>query len=180
MKKRIFSIVSLGITFALTLTLSLGLGLGMLAATTPEGEGVQKQPPGEAVGREPEIERPGPGLTIYPPDEVSTGSWLLWEFGYLGSGNPEILEPYVDKVTVEEFTINGEPVDNPEQYVVIYFDGQTWFLSFRYQHPPLSSGEYSWSFKSYLTFDPIRPGWDPYVWHRDGEGEFTVAPRGRR
>jgi len=169
-----------GILFALVLALSLSLVPAMAAAATPEGEGVQKQPPGEAVGREPAIERPGPGLTIYPPDEVPTGTWLLWEFGYLGSGSAEILEPYVDKITIVEFTINGEPVDNPEQYVVIYSDGTGWSLSFRYQHPPLNPGTYSWSFTSYLTFDPIRPGWDPYVWHRNGEGEFTVVPRGRR
>lgn len=152
----------------------LGIGFAVLGtAATPEGEGVQKIPPGEAIGREPEIERPGPGLTIYPPDEVPTGTWLLWEFGYLGSGSPEILEPYADKVTVVEFTINGEPVSNPEQYVVIYFDGQTWFLSFRYQHPPLSPGEYTWTVDTYLDFN----GW---VWRRSGEGEFEVNPRGRR
>jgi len=166
---------TLTVLFAAVIVLSLSLVPATAAAATPEGEGVQKDPPGRAIGRQPAMEQPGPGYTLHPPEEVLTGTWVEWRIGYLGSTSAETLEPYLDKVTVVEFTINGEPVENPEQYVVIYFSEiiNNWSLSFRYKHPPLPPGEYTWSYTSFLDFNG-------FVWHRNAEGEFTVMPRGRR
>lgn len=157
------------------LALSFASGVVVTAAATPEGEGVQKDPPGAAHGREPDLEQPGPGYTLHPPEAVLPGTWLEWRVGYLGSTSAESLEPYLDMVSVLEFTINGTPVNNPGQYVMIYFSeiSNNWSLSFRYKHPPVSPGEYSWSFTSYLNFNG-------FVWHRNAAGMFTVAPRGRR
>ncbi|MBC7109247.1 MAG: hypothetical protein H5T41_10800 [Methanomassiliicoccales archaeon] len=146
-------------------------------APTPEGKGVQEDPPGNAYGREPAAYQPTRGLTIFPPDEVPTGTWLIWEFGYLGSTSPEELEPCIDWIEIVEFTIDGKAVPNPERYIVIYKRGTYWSLSFRYKHPPLSPGQHTWSFTSYMTFPPITHEWPPVKWSRCGSGTFTVVQR---
>jgi len=163
---------------AIVAVLALSLVFAIQGAPTPKGKGVQKDPAGNAYGREPAAYQPTPGLTIFPPDEVPTGTWLIWEFGYLGSISPEELEPSVDWIDIVEFTIDGKEVPNPEQYIIIYNRGSYWSLSFRYKHPPLSPGEHTWSFTSYMTFPAILPGWPPFKWPRCGSGSFTVVQRG--
>jgi len=78
--------------------------------------------------------------------QIERGRAVVWSFGW-GSSHRDHLEELLDGLEME-FYIDERRISNPERYFALRDFTQRgdryWTLVFRYEHPPLSPGEYTW------------------------------------
>ena len=156
------------LVLGIALLMVLSVMVGVVAASDPQGEGVQKLRPKDTTSPLPTIKGELINLKSEPVKTIKAGSWVTFDYHEINESWPSC-KAFLNWTKLN-FRIDGQSIINPEQYYTLRTLHGRCLIWFLYHHPPFSAGEHSWTytlvntnneselFSIYGTFEVVPPG----------------------